>query len=253
VFELLGTSTKDGGEWYYDIGKSLLYYTLRQGEDINAAEVILPQTQQLISAVNGLHHVSFTGIIFSYATWLQVFDSILWSIISLTCLLIHDRVMVPMVMLRCKLVSYSSTTTRLAMVINLTTHAPTPPLVIKFFWDETDKLVRPTGGAVVFERSTHHISLHRYTLTSNEWLLNDHSHIDNEYSCTFSRLGGTGLVLSAGSQYINVSNSIFTDISATGLQVGDGQYSHPSLLIPTNVDACCWICYSIRSNGDRCK
>jgi hypothetical protein len=70
AFELLGTP----GEWYLDRSSSTLYYVPRPGEDLTRVDVEAPVLQSLVVAAgtssHPLQNVTFSGIQFSYATWL---------------------------------------------------------------------------------------------------------------------------------------------------------------------------------------
>jgi hypothetical protein len=70
AFELLGTP----GQWYFDRPASIIYYVPRRGEDLTYADVEVPVLQSLVilkgTASQPIHDVTFSGIQFSYATWL---------------------------------------------------------------------------------------------------------------------------------------------------------------------------------------
>lgn len=70
AFELLGTP----GQWYLDRSASTIYYVPRRGEDLVHADVEVPVLQSLVAlkgtASQPIHDVIFSGIQFSYATWL---------------------------------------------------------------------------------------------------------------------------------------------------------------------------------------
>jgi hypothetical protein len=70
AFELLGTP----GQFYLDHDASTIYYTPRPGEDLNSADVELPVLEMLIdahgTAADPVDNIVFSGIQFSYATWL---------------------------------------------------------------------------------------------------------------------------------------------------------------------------------------
>lgn len=63
------------GEWYLDSVGGWLYYIPRPGEDLATADVELPVLEKLVDGQGILgdpvSHVRFTGLTFSYATWLQ--------------------------------------------------------------------------------------------------------------------------------------------------------------------------------------
>jgi len=72
AFQFLSASTP--GQWFLDQGDSKLYYVPRSGETMSTADVEAPVLQQLVTgggtASAPLHNVVFSGIQFSYATWL---------------------------------------------------------------------------------------------------------------------------------------------------------------------------------------
>jgi hypothetical protein len=63
------------GEWYLDRSTDTVYYIPRQGEDLSTADVEAPVLQQLAIGVGTeaapVHNIAFSGIQFSYATWLR--------------------------------------------------------------------------------------------------------------------------------------------------------------------------------------
>jgi len=71
AFELLGTP----GQWYFDRSAGIIYYVPRPGEDLSKADVEVPVLEKLISAQgtkdSPIHHIVFSHLQFSYATWLQ--------------------------------------------------------------------------------------------------------------------------------------------------------------------------------------
>jgi hypothetical protein len=71
AYELLGTP----GEWYFDRPARVLYYVPRPGEDLATADVEAPVIESLIEAAGTaeapIHNVVFSGLQFSYATWLR--------------------------------------------------------------------------------------------------------------------------------------------------------------------------------------
>jgi hypothetical protein len=72
AFQFLGANTP--GQWFLDQGDGKLYYVPRQGETLNTADVEAPVLQTLVQG-NGtpsapVHDIVFSGIQFSYATWL---------------------------------------------------------------------------------------------------------------------------------------------------------------------------------------
>jgi hypothetical protein len=70
AFELLGTP----GQWYFDRPAATIYYVPRRGEDLHHADVEVPILQSLVTLrgtpAEPIHDVTFSGIQFSYATWL---------------------------------------------------------------------------------------------------------------------------------------------------------------------------------------
>jgi len=70
AFELLGAP----GQWYFDRPAHRLFYVPRAGEDMHTADVEMPVLETLIqangSADNPVHNIVFSGLQFSYATWL---------------------------------------------------------------------------------------------------------------------------------------------------------------------------------------
>ena len=70
VFEFLGTP----GQWYLDRPTHTLFYTPRTGENLVNADVEASVLQQLIighgTPTDPVHNIVFSGIQFSYATWL---------------------------------------------------------------------------------------------------------------------------------------------------------------------------------------
>jgi Fibronectin type III domain/Right handed beta helix region len=70
AFELLGTP----GQWYLDRAARVIYYVPRPGEDLTKADVEAPVLETLISGQGTegkpIHNIVFSGLQFSYATWL---------------------------------------------------------------------------------------------------------------------------------------------------------------------------------------
>jgi hypothetical protein len=62
------------GEWYLDRSAGRVYYIPRPGQNLRSADVEVPVLQQLVTglgtAAAPVHDIAFTGIQFSYATWL---------------------------------------------------------------------------------------------------------------------------------------------------------------------------------------
>ena len=70
AFELLGTP----GQFYFDRLAHVVYYVPRAGEDMRTADVEMPVLETLIeadgTAAAPVDHIVFSGLQFSYATWL---------------------------------------------------------------------------------------------------------------------------------------------------------------------------------------
>ncbi len=70
AFELLGTP----GQFYFDRSAHTVYYVPRAGEDLRTADVEMPVLEALIDATGSaaapVEHIVFSGLQFSYATWL---------------------------------------------------------------------------------------------------------------------------------------------------------------------------------------
>ena len=70
LYELLGTP----GQFYLDHASSRIYYVPRPGEDLTKADIELPVLESLVNisgtAANPVHNIVFSGLQFSYATWL---------------------------------------------------------------------------------------------------------------------------------------------------------------------------------------
>lgn len=71
VFEWL----EKPGEFYFDQAGSMLYYIPRKGEDINSAEVIIPETDTIIDMCGDkptsdyVQNITFDGLGFAYTDW----------------------------------------------------------------------------------------------------------------------------------------------------------------------------------------
>ncbi|MCI8363906.1 MAG: right-handed parallel beta-helix repeat-containing protein [Eubacterium sp.] len=71
VFEWL----EKPGEFYFDQAGSMLYYIPREGEDINSAEVIIPETDTIIDMCGDkptsdyVENITFDGLGFAYTDW----------------------------------------------------------------------------------------------------------------------------------------------------------------------------------------
>ena len=70
AYELLGTP----GQFYFDRAAHTIYYVPRSGENMRTADAELPVLETLVeadgSAAAPVEHVVFSGLQFSYATWL---------------------------------------------------------------------------------------------------------------------------------------------------------------------------------------
>src|SRR5581483_10731477 len=70
AYELLGTP----GQWYLDRSERTIYYVPRPGEDLSKADVEVPVLEALVvgrgDAQHRVHNIIFSGLQFSYATWL---------------------------------------------------------------------------------------------------------------------------------------------------------------------------------------
>jgi hypothetical protein len=66
AYELLDSA----GEWYLDRSAGTVYYIPRPGENMSTATVTAPTLETLLSGT-GVQNVAFTGMQFSYATWLR--------------------------------------------------------------------------------------------------------------------------------------------------------------------------------------
>jgi len=70
AFELLDNP----GEWYYNPDTHELFYLPQEGENMPTAEVIIPQTQNLVEITGQavgreVHNIAFEGLTFAYAGW----------------------------------------------------------------------------------------------------------------------------------------------------------------------------------------
>jgi hypothetical protein len=72
AFQFLSASST--GQWFLDHGDSKLYYVPRSGEDMTSVDVEAPVLQTLVTgngdASTPIRNITFSGIQFSYATWL---------------------------------------------------------------------------------------------------------------------------------------------------------------------------------------
>jgi len=67
------------GEWYYNSDSRELFYWPRLSEDMNVANVVIPQTQTLFEITGGtigqeVHNLAFVGLTFAYAGWTRTSD-----------------------------------------------------------------------------------------------------------------------------------------------------------------------------------
>jgi hypothetical protein len=71
AFELLDTP----GEWYLDRSANTVYYLPRPGENLASAKVVAPVLETLVSGTGTasapIHDLTFSGLQFSYASWLR--------------------------------------------------------------------------------------------------------------------------------------------------------------------------------------
>ncbi len=63
------------GEWYFDKSAHLVYYMPRPGENMAAAEIVVPVVEKLVELHGSIdapvQHIQFEGITFCHASWLQ--------------------------------------------------------------------------------------------------------------------------------------------------------------------------------------
>jgi hypothetical protein len=73
------------GEWYLDQSEHMIYYQPRPGEDLSAAEVIVPAKEELVQVAGELDagghprfvsDIRFEGLTFAYSTWLAPSTSV---------------------------------------------------------------------------------------------------------------------------------------------------------------------------------
>lgn len=169
AFELLGTP----GQWYFDRPASTIYYVPRPGEDLTRADVEVPVLQTLVevkgTASDPIHDVTFSGIQFSYATWLGPSTPTGFSEIQANYQITGKDGYAKQGL--CKLVP---------------------------------------GGECPFANWTKAPGNVRVSYDRHIQFLND----------VFTHLGAAGLDFASGSQQNVVEDSIFTDISGNGLQLG---------------------------------
>lgn len=63
------------GEWYLDFHEGYLYYIPREFEDMNTADIVVPQTEKLINLEgtvdDNVHNIYFKNLEFAYTTWMR--------------------------------------------------------------------------------------------------------------------------------------------------------------------------------------
>ncbi len=63
------------GQWYLNTARHLLYYRPRPGQSMATAHVVAPVLQTLVQGRGSpgapIHDITFSGVTFSYATWLE--------------------------------------------------------------------------------------------------------------------------------------------------------------------------------------
>ncbi|MFI1769669.1 discoidin domain-containing protein [Streptomyces sp. NPDC020800] len=63
------------GHWYYDTAAKTVYYDAQAGDNVPAMNFVAPALQQLVTSTgtptSPVHDLTFSGIKFAYATWLQ--------------------------------------------------------------------------------------------------------------------------------------------------------------------------------------
>jgi F5/8 type C domain/Right handed beta helix region len=150
------------GEWYLDKSAGNLYYMPAAGVNMSTAQITVPVVEGLVNAIGTLaspiSNVAFTGITFSYSSWLAPNSS--------------DGMAEGQAGFR--MVGTNST------------------------FDSTRLNWQKTPGAV-------NIGYSRNVSFTGD---------------TFTHLGAVGLNLNTGSQGTNIIGNVFTDISATGIQIG---------------------------------
>ncbi len=161
AFELLD----EEGEWYLDKTGAVsgiagaIYYKPRPFEDMKSAEVIIPLSEKLIilkgtSAGNPVRNIQFSGLKFSYTTWLRPESN--------------------------------------------RGHSDAQNNVIRE--NKTGEGESLPDGAALSMKYAHNILVD---------------------GCTFTHLGGAGINMYAGCRNNQVQNSLFYDLSGTGIQMGD--------------------------------
>jgi chitodextrinase len=169
AYELLDTP----GEWYLDKSAGDLYYMPKTGQNLATSTVTIPKVQDLVD-LNGtidkpVSNVAFSGITFSYSTWLAPSSS--------------DGMVEGQAGFRI-----------------VGSNNPT--------FDSTRLTWKKTPGAVNVSYG------HDISFTGNR----------------FTHLGAVGLNLNTGSQGTTIVGNVFTDVAATGIQIGgtDVIDHHPS-------------------------
>ena len=169
AYELLD----QGGEFYLDSSAHRLYYIPRKGQNMRTANVMAPELQTLVSGRgkpgHPIHNIVFSGLQFSYATWMQ-----------------------------------PSTPTGFSEVqANYTITGADG-----YATQGLCKLAR--HGTCPYGAWTKEPGNVQFAYDRNISLLNDR----------FVHLGAAGLDLDNGSQNSRVEDSVFTDISGNGVEIG---------------------------------
>ncbi|HEV3311529.1 MAG TPA: right-handed parallel beta-helix repeat-containing protein, partial [Chloroflexota bacterium] len=162
------------GQFYLDYSAHKLYYIPRKGEDLQTADVEAPVLQTLVKGTgtpsNPIRNITFSGIAFSYSTWLQPGSPQGFSEMQAGYTLTGKN-------------AYAT-----EGLCRLVPHGTCPYGA----WTKEP-------GSVLFA----------YAL--NVSFLNDR----------FVHLGSAGLNLDDGSQHDTVAQSVFTDISGNGIEIGN--------------------------------
>ncbi|WP_370939349.1 fibronectin type III domain-containing protein [Amycolatopsis sp. cg13] len=169
AFELLDTP----GEWYLDRAAHTVYYLPRKGENLHWADVEMPALEKLVdgrgTAEKPIHDISFRGIQFSYATWLEPSSPEGFSEIQAGYRITGER-----------------------------------------GWATQGLCQFTPGGSCPYADWTKepgNVSL-------------SHGHRIEFQDTVFAHLGAAGLDLGEGAQDSSVSDSVFTDISGNGVEIG---------------------------------
>ncbi|MDR3476781.1 MAG: hypothetical protein P4M14_01965 [Gammaproteobacteria bacterium] len=183
AYEFLNTP----GYWYLGSTSNstakIIYYIPRSGEDLTTADVELPVLQTLIQGsgdqTTPIQYLSFEGLSFQYATWLDI-NSTTNSSPSSSSGYVCDQS------------GFHLLGTNHSATLNIIGH---------------DQNVTRTPGNVSFIYAQH------ITFANN----------------TFQHLGAIGLDFDTGSEFNQIVNNIFNDISGAGIQIGgvSPQDHHP--------------------------